>query len=226
MSIRSLEVALYHELPIYQRYAVSYLLWFSVRQKLSRVCRPEIYRVKRMIYDTLVQRTSTLNTLVHDTPDPTFDSVNPLCKEVDRLTSLVDDVLEQEYSSHHRGLRQVTNSFASDGHGYTCDFCGADIFLSSFQCGSCSPTDGSRDPVCLCPTCVVEGRTCKCGNMEPVQSGKFRDLLRTRNTAMLRLRDAHEARLYEDELDELSDQWVTVVPYDQPQSNTLPFPGI
>jgi hypothetical protein len=85
---------------------------FSVGPKLSRVCRPEIYRVKRMIYDTLVQRTTTLNALVNDTPESTFGSVNPLCKEVDRLTSLLDDVLEQEYSTNHRRLRQVTNSFA------------------------------------------------------------------------------------------------------------------
>jgi len=206
MSIRSLEVALYHELPIYQRYAGSYILRFSVGPKLSRVCRPEIYRVKRMIYDTLVQRTTTLNGLVHDTPESTFDSVNPLCKEVDRLISLLDDVLEQEYSTHHREIRRVTNSFSPGGLGHTCDFCGADIFLSSFQCDSCSPKDGTGESICLCPTCVVEGRTCKCGSMEPAQSGSFRDLLRIRNIAMLRLRQAHKAGFYEDEPEELSDQ--------------------
>jgi len=222
MSIRSLEIALYHELPIYQRCAISYLLRFPLGPKLSRVCRPEIYRVKRMIYDTLVQRTNSLNALVNDTPESTFDSVNPLCKEVDRLTSLLDDVLEQEYSSDHRRLQQVTNSFSPDGHGYTCDFCGADIFLSSFQCGSCSPTDGSKEPICLCPTCVVEGRTCKCGRMDPVQSGSVRELLRTRNIATLRLSEARRAGFYEVEPDVLSDQWVTVIPHDQPESNRTP----
>ena len=181
--------------------------------------------MKRMIYDTLIQRTNTLNALVNDTPESTFDSVNPLCKEIDRLTSLLDDVLEQEYSAHHRRLRQVTNSFAPGGHGHMCDFCGADIFLSSFQCESCSPTSGSGEPTCLCPTCVVEGRTCKCGSMKPVQSGSFRELLRVRNTAMLKLREAHEAGFCEDEPEELSEQWVTVIPHDQPESNATPFPG-
>ena len=196
---------------------------FLVEPKSSRVCRPEVYRVKRTIHDTLVERTTTLNTLVHDTPESTFDSVNSLCKEVNRLIILLDDVLEQEYSPQHRRLRLVTNSFAPGGHGHTCDFCGADIFLSSFQCDSCPPQGGSGDPVCLCPTCIVEGRTCKCGLMEPVQSGSFRELLRNRNSAMLKLRDAHEAEFYEEEPDEFSDQWVTIIPRGLPEFNATFF---
>jgi len=206
MSMRSLEIALYHELPAYRRYVVSVILRSSAEPKSSRVCRSEIYRVKRTIYDTLVQRTAALETLLNDTPDSTFDSVNPLCKDVARLIDLLDDVLEQEYSTQHRRLRQVTNYFAPGGHGPACDFCGADIFLSSFQCDSCSLGDGSRDPICLCPTCVIEGRMCKCRSMEPVQGGSFRDLLRSRNNAMYKLRDAREAGFYEEEPEVLSDQ--------------------
>ena len=223
MSIRSLEIALYHELPIYQRCAVSYIFIFSVEPKSSRVCRSEIYRVKRTIYDTLLQRTAALSTLVHDTPDSAFGSVNPLCKEVDQLISLLDDVLEQEYSTQHRRLRQVANSFTPGGQMHTCDFCGADIFLSSFQCVVCSPRDGSGDPVCLCPTCVVEGRTCKCGSMEPVQCGSFRELLGNRNIAMVKLREAHEAGFCEGAPDELSDQWVTTIPVTDQNSNQSLF---
>lgn len=211
MSIRSLEIALYHELPVYRRYVVLVAPPSSVEPKSSRVCRSEIYRVKRTIYDTLVQRTTALETLVHDTPDSTFNSVNPLCKEVARLIDLLDDVLEQEFSVLHRRLRKVTNSFAPGGHGHVCDFCGADIFLSFFQCDSCSPRDGSEDPICLCPTCVVEGRMCRCRSMEPVQSGNFRDLLGSRNNAMVKLRDAHENGFYEEEPEALSDQWVTII---------------
>lgn len=208
MSIRSLEIALCHELPIYRRYIASVVPGFAVEANLSRVCRPEIYRVKRTIYDTLIQRTTALETSIHETPDSTFDSVNPLCKEVARLVVLLDDILEQEYSTQYRRFRQITNSFVPEGHGDVCDFCGADIFLSSFQCNSCSPRDGSGDPVCLCPTCVVEGRMCKCRSLEPVQSGDFRDILRNRNNAMLKLRDAHEAGFYAEEPEVLSDQWV------------------
>lgn len=211
MSIRSLEIALYHELPIYRRYIVPVTPNSSIEVRSHRVCRPEIYRVKRTIYDTLIQRTTALETLIHETPDSASNSVNPLCKEVARLIALLDDILEQEYSTHHRRLRQITDSFAPGGHGDVCDFCGADIFLSSFQCSSCSPRDGSGDSICLCPTCVVEGRMCKCRGMEPVQSGSFRDILRNRNNAMLKLRAAHEAGFYEEEPEVLSDQWVPII---------------
>ena len=226
MSIRSLEIALYHELPIYRRYIVSVIPSFSIKVKSSRVCRSEIYRVKRTIYDTLIRRTASLETLIHETPDSTLDSVNPLCQEVARLIALLDDILEQEYSTHHRRLRQITNSFAPNGHNHVCDFCGADIFLSSFQCDSCSSRDGSEDPVCICPTCVVEGRMCKCRSMEPVQNGSFRDILRTRNNAMVKLREAHDAGFYEEEPEVLSDQWVPVISDDRPESNSTPSLGI
>jgi len=131
--------------------------------------------------------------------------------EVARLIELLDDVLEQEYCTHHRRLRQVTNNFTPGGHGQVCDFCGADIFLSSFQCESCSSGGGSGDPICLCPTCVVEGRTCKCRGLEPVQSGSFRDLLRNRNNAMVKLSEARKAGYYEEEPEALSDQWVAII---------------
>ena len=209
MSIRSLEIALYHELPAYRRYVISAVLRPSVERKSSRVCRPEIYRVKRTIYDTLVQRTTALETLLNDTPDSTFDSVNPLCKEVARLIDLLDDVLEQEFSTEHRKLRQAVINFTPNGDGLECDFCGADLFLSFFQCDSCSLEGG--DPICLCPTCVVEGRMCRCRSMEPVKSGSFKDLLRSRNNAMYKLRSAREAGFYEEESEELSDQWVTII---------------
>ena len=61
--------------------------------------------------------------------------------------------------------------------------------------------------------------------MKPVQSGNFRELLRIRNTAMLKLREAHEAGFCDDEPEELSEQWVTVIPHDQSESNATPFPG-
>lgn len=190
---------------MYQRCDASAIFGFPIKTKPPRVCRSETYRVKRTIYDTLIQRTTALETLIQ-APDSMHASVNPLCKEVARLIELLDDVLEQEYCSQHRRLPQVTNSFAPDGHDHVCDFCGADIFLSFFQCDTCSPRDDSGGPVCLCPTCVVEGRTCKCKSVKPVQSGSFRDLLRNRNNATLKLHGARDAGLYEEEPEVLSDQ--------------------
>ncbi|KAI0831274.1 hypothetical protein BC628DRAFT_746277 [Trametes gibbosa] len=69
-----------------------------------------------------------------------------------------------------------------------CDFCGADIFQSFFECKTCQTcTDGSAlspgDGLLICPACYVEGRLCECGEMEPVQCRSFDTLLSDRNEA-------------------------------------------
>lgn len=40
---------------------------------------------------------------------------------------------------------------------------------------------------------------------------------------MLKLRDAHEAEFYEEEPDEFSDQWVTIIPRGLPEFNPTFF---
>lgn len=67
---------------------------------------------------------------------------------------------------------------------YTCDFCSADIFQSFFECKKCS--DNPSDQTCgfvICPTCCVEGRACKCGNMFPGKLQSFDEIIAHRNAA-------------------------------------------
>jgi hypothetical protein len=73
-----------------------------------------------------------------------------------------------------------------------CDFCGANLFLTIFECtGGCGADDISRprkvSPV-LCPSCYVEGRTCICGNMTPSYLRKFSTVLNHRNLAVAAIR--------------------------------------
>ncbi|KAI0957513.1 hypothetical protein AcW1_005882 [Taiwanofungus camphoratus] len=74
-------------------------------------------------------------------------------------------------------------------YNFACDFCGADIFQSFFECKQCVPLDTSEsstrhgDGLLICATCYVEGRSCSCERMEPVQCRPFRTLLRDRNKA-------------------------------------------
>lgn len=67
----------------------------------------------------------------------------------------------------------------------TCDFCGADIFQSFFECGTCNTEDGNEAAggILICTGCYVEGRTCLCGVMDPVQLRPFQSLLADRNHA-------------------------------------------
>lgn len=69
-----------------------------------------------------------------------------------------------------------------------CDFCGADIFQSFFECQTCVPSNSSAsmqlgDGILICPSCYVEGRTCLCETMVPVQCRPFEQLLQDRNKA-------------------------------------------
>ncbi|KAL5489802.1 hypothetical protein ACEPAI_4634 [Sanghuangporus weigelae] len=50
--------------------------------------------------------------------------------------------------------------------GLTCDFCGADIFQSFFECRRCF---NGEDNLIVCPGCYIEGRTCDCTIMTPTQ---------------------------------------------------------
>lgn len=67
----------------------------------------------------------------------------------------------------------------------TCHFCNADIFISAFSCTSteCESVLAADAEIWLCTGCVVEGRSCECGSMEPVQMCEFDDVLGMYNVA-------------------------------------------
>ena len=70
---------------------------------------------------------------------------------------------------------------------FACDFCGADIFQSFFECRACAglsePSTQPGDGLLICPACYVEGRSCECDNMEPAQCRPLNVLLGDRNRA-------------------------------------------
>lgn len=101
-----------------------------------------------------------------------------------------------------------------DSCNLACDFCGADVFQSFFECNECTPNgsvpDSSDldddddmyrpstrrptlgDGLILCPGCYAEGRTCECGYMHAAQCRSFASLLKTRNEAAAVLNSARD----------------------------------
>jgi hypothetical protein len=114
-------------------------------------------------------------------------------EDLNILIRLFDEVLAEEYTSEHLQLPYACSSppgpdsdYAFDLH---CDFCGADIFQSFFQCSRCMPRQGKHeqnqlDELVLCVGCYAEGRTCKCGSMMPYQCRRFDNLVADRNNAV------------------------------------------
>lgn len=130
-------------------------------------------------YTRLINRTD---------PGPELDS---LANELKQLLGLFDDILAQEVTVQHDFLPHISQSGSTYCDDINCDFCGADIFQSFFECDKCvSPSpSGDSSPILLgyglviCPSCYVEGRSCRCGNMQPVQCRVMADLLQSRNDA-------------------------------------------
>ncbi|PIL23972.1 transcription factor [Ganoderma sinense ZZ0214-1] len=218
MTLQGLKTALHSELPVYRR-----------------VCRPEQYRIKTVLYRTMLHHTESLqssltfqatvndtngslvgtNTLdleyTSDKSDsgyelPSTPSPPPTTEQrADTLRSLVglfDEVLLEESgwsvtteTSMRRKVVLVPPSDPRDPMekqqagtcNFACDFCGADIFQSFFECRACAGLLGQStqpgDGFLVCPACYVEGRSCECDEMEPVQCRPLDALITARNRA-------------------------------------------
>ncbi|KZS93718.1 hypothetical protein SISNIDRAFT_485333 [Sistotremastrum niveocremeum HHB9708] len=165
---------------------------FSLHSQLDiyrRVCRPDSLRIKIVTFfatETLAAKLSA--------PESAFYMEEK--DELALLLTFLKEVLVEEWSSECQktpcaGLPWLFN------HGggviglaesasclYDCSFCGASIFQSFFQCtGGCIlPSKRNTLPL-FCIGCVAEGRSCKCGQLMPMQCCNFQELLNVYNLA-------------------------------------------
>jgi hypothetical protein len=167
---------------------------------LCSVCRPETYKVKLNIYRALHRQTQMLRELCEQqTSSPHLDRSSPtvnsnlerVADDLHHLLELLDDVLAEEYSPKHQDMPHVSQSETCHQNNICCDFCGADVFQSFFECLPCalrSPGIDDKmkigDGIVVCPLCYVEGRSCNCGTMNPTQCQPFGDLLKVRDKAL------------------------------------------
>jgi hypothetical protein len=89
-------------------------------------------------------------------------------------------------------LSSATKDKDKSGH-ITCDFCACDIFQSFFECLECVPEGDNAETVpgdglVICPSCYIDGRTCRCEAMTPVQCREFDALVCCRDNAAKVLR--------------------------------------
>ena len=155
---------------------------------MHRVCRQEIYKVKSNIFHALQHFTR----LTEDLSEPSGGNSCPT-ENLKQLVSLFDDILAAEFSISRDSMPHVSQPDVPHTDNLHCDFCGADIFQSFFECDSCLPASCSRgsaeilpfgDGLVLCPLCYVEGRICRCGEMQPVQCRPFSNLVKIRDRAV------------------------------------------
>ncbi|KAF9642821.1 hypothetical protein BDM02DRAFT_3192626 [Thelephora ganbajun] len=199
MSIHGLSLALHYELPMYRR-----------------LCLPEEYGVRKVIYTTMKSHALRINEFLSGLDLDTPHSIPRMANELQKLIRLFDDVLLEGYSDDHDSL------FLPDHteHNPTCHYCGASLFLSYFDCaGVCFDleTDSPRVDMStrVCSACYVEGRFCACKSMTPRRLRNFSNVLRERNDAVSTLTSYSASRLVQiDDLGEISERnfsWPRIV---------------
>lgn len=214
MSIHGLSLALDCELPMYQRYDYpnTLPLWYL---PLARLCRPEVYHVRKAIYTTMKSHTSRLKeSLSGSSLGPSSshpDTCYPMSRVADELRKLIrllDSVLLEGYSDNHDSLFLSKDLEPSP----TCHCCGASLFLSYFSCpGTCVDLEFDSShldmSIRVCGACYVEGRSCTCRNMVPGRLRNFSDILQERNDAAITLSNyLASCSMSADNLDEITER--------------------
>lgn len=166
MTPQSFTRSLTYELPIYQR-----------------VCRPEIYRVRATIAAVIARCTQKL---------PSGREMNglnnsPFISLLQDFLPLYQQMLIESYDPHWKSypVRSLD--------GESCDCCGADIWQSAMVCNTCVPpteenSDNTQPGLMICSPCYVDGRSCRCKNMQPLQACPFNEVLAAANKAVVHLR--------------------------------------
>ncbi|KZO97856.1 hypothetical protein CALVIDRAFT_479617 [Calocera viscosa TUFC12733] len=162
MLLSSLVLAYRSELPIYHR-----------------VCRPEVYSVKLLIHTAILSITRQLSEALAGSEGEISPRVRSLRDILKPLVMTYTEMIVAAWDIERKGEPETFQ--AAQQYRLSCDFCGADIFQSYFECRECD--EANQQPVTICSPCYVEGRSCVCEVMEPVHVRPFKMLLEVRNTA-------------------------------------------
>ncbi|KZT56402.1 hypothetical protein CALCODRAFT_555925 [Calocera cornea HHB12733] len=163
MLMSSLDLAYKSELPIYHR-----------------VCRPEIYSVKLLIHSAVLALTQKLSQAMQGSGGEITPRVRSLRDTLKPLVMIYTEMIVSAWDMERKG--EPTTFDPAQQYRLSCDFCGADIFQSYFECRDCD--EDGNEPVTICSACYVEGRSCVCEVMQPVHVRPFKMLLEARNTAV------------------------------------------
>jgi len=149
-----------------------------------------------------------------------------LALDLPKLLDLFDSIIVEEYCKDHHRMQCLnpgpSNDAAMDDR-ITCDFCGSDVFQSFFECWDCAdataldpaldahPLRNAGQPgdgLVICPSCYVEGRSCRCELMTPLQYRPFDDLLQVRRRAVDMIHTLQEDCTLSLSHDVMDERWI------------------
>ncbi|KAL4740157.1 hypothetical protein BDV11DRAFT_102477 [Aspergillus similis] len=139
------------------------------------VCRDEQYKNKAIVFYSLKQYSSLLNS-VDANPSPAI--LQQLQNEFEQLFSLFNQVLLSESFSMATPNEKNIEYIPFDSN-ITCAYCRGNIFNRFLTCPSCATTaTGDELPYDICMECYVMGRSCACiSKLKWVEQFKWEELL-------------------------------------------------
>ncbi|TDL24859.1 hypothetical protein BD410DRAFT_64817 [Rickenella mellea] len=221
MTIDGLVAAFYYELPIYRRvcrketYRVKTLCHHALMalgDELRRVIEDSPKSPDSCTQDTAAEP-SPVTSKPSAPAEKHTEQDSRLGTDVQKLLEVFGKIIKEEYSgpsmvfTHGRQAAMSESTVESEPKSLSqtseatemtymaCDFCGADIFQSFFECMTCATPEPSRvtdgsvqvanfaagDPIIICPGCYIEGRSCLCTKMIPRQCRLTEDLFHLHN---------------------------------------------
>ncbi|KAF9304570.1 hypothetical protein BGZ74_001232 [Mortierella antarctica] len=178
----------------------------NVLPRYREICRPESYRIKLTIHDTLKTWTDLL-LKNKDLPQP----VGYFCESFKTILELFKGIVEDDWVDRDVLFRGKKNEWFPEPDVFTdvsparCDFCQADLWNRQFHCPDCTEEDSAYD---ICTYCFAQGRGCehRAKPLEIVESCSMKSCRELVSRAIKAWNESEKLKEWE-KYDQMSDPW-------------------
>ncbi|KAG0091212.1 hypothetical protein BGZ92_001237 [Podila epicladia] len=178
----------------------------NVLPRYREICRPESYRIKLTIHDTLKTWTDLL-LKNKDLPQP----VGYFCESFKTILELFKGIVEDDWVDRDVLFKGKKNEWFPEPDVFTdvsparCDFCQADLWNRQFHCPDCTEEESAYD---ICTYCFAQGRGCehRAKPLEIVESCSMKSCRELVSRAIEAWNESEKLKEWE-EYDQMSDPW-------------------
>jgi len=181
MTLQGLESFIYHDRIFKQRYDLIVGLSFY-ELTLFSTCVEVRYNPHQLLCNTVLELREELVNLKRSHPNDQ-ELLSAKSGVLEQGFKLLDEVINSTDCSQDDLLPVVELTSPPP----PCSFCGGELFRTIFRCtDSCARNDattGEEDSkILICDLCFIDGRSCRCGSMEPYRLQPLAELINLRTS--------------------------------------------